>query len=142
MEIVNDFIAKTQAAYHRKVYHSPHRCNTELLPLWYNPEMMNVPPEDRTEQDSRLIPSLDSLARSRMLLPGMLFLASHAPLAFVAGQMLWLLSPFELLFPNANLEGWARLLSHPQAVASLTRLADGALTRETNSQSESADEPL
>ncbi len=142
MEIVNDFIAKTRAAYHRKVYHSPHRCNTELLPLWYNPEMMNVPPKDRTEQDSRLIPSLDYLARSQMLLPGLLFLSSHAPLAFVAGQMLWLLSPFEMLFPNANLGAWARLLSDPQAVASLKRLADGALVHETNPQRESADESL
>lgn len=104
--------------------------------------MMNVPPKDRTEDDSRLIPSLNYLARSRMLLPGLLFLSSHAPLAFVAGQMLWLLSPFEMLFPNTNLGAWARLLSDPQAVASLKRLADGALIRETNSQSESADESL
>ena len=142
MEIVNDFVARTRAAYHRKVYHSPHRCNTELPPLWYNPGMMNVPPKDRTEQDSRLLPSLDYLARSQMLLPGLLFLSSHAPLAFVAGQALWLLSPFELLFPNANLGAWARLLSHPQAGASLKRLVDEALAHETPPRSEPADEPV
>jgi hypothetical protein len=104
--------------------------------------MMNVPPKDRTEQDSRLLPSLDYLARSQMLLPGLLFLSSHAPLAFVAGQALWLLSPFELLFPNANLGAWARLLSHPQAGASLKRLVDEALAHETPPRSEPADEPL
>lgn len=142
MEIGNDFIAKTRAVYHRKVYHSPHRCNTELLPLWYNPGMMNVPPTDIAEQNNRLIPSLDYLARSQMLLPGLLFLSSHAPLAFVAGQALWLLSPFEMLFPNANLGAWARLLSHPQAAASLKRLADQALAHETNPRDKPTGEPV
>lgn len=142
MKIVNDFVASTQAAHHRKVYHSPHRCNTELVPLWYNPEMMNAQPKDVTEIDSHLLPSLDYLARRRMLLPALLLLTSHTPLAFVTGQALWLLSPFDLLFPNANLGDWARLLSHPQAAASLKRLMDNALTKETTQRRGRTDESL
>jgi hypothetical protein len=64
---------------------------------------------------ARLVPSLRFAARSRMVLPLLLFLTSHRPLAFVAGQTLWLCTPFELLIPELRLGDWAALLSHPQS---------------------------
>ena len=142
MIIVVDFVARRQATYHRKVYHSPYRSNTELVPLWYNPEMMNAQFEDVTTIETRLAPALAYLARRRMRWPALLLLSSHAPLAFVTGQALWLCSPFELLVPGAHLGDWARLLSHPQGGAALKRLVDHALADETAPRGAPADESL
>jgi hypothetical protein len=113
-----------------------------LLSLWYNPEMMSAQFEDVTEIYRRLAPGLDYLARRRMLLPALLLLSSHAPLAFVTGQALWLCSPFELLIPDAHLGDWARLLSHPQGGATLKRLVDDALTGKTAPRGGRTDESL
>ncbi|MBX3052950.1 MAG: hypothetical protein KF753_15820 [Caldilineaceae bacterium] len=64
---------------------------------------------------TRLGPTLRFLARSRMLVPALLFVSVHRPLAFVLGQTLWLCSPAEILVPAARLGDWAALLSHPQS---------------------------
>lgn len=101
--------------------------------------MTNAQPEDVTAIATRLAPGLGYLASRRMLLPALLLLSSHAPLAFVAGQMLWLFSPFELLVPDAHLGEWARLLSDPQAGPALKRLLEDGLADE-NSQTGEIDQ--
>ncbi len=82
---------------------------------------------DVTELLPRLAPGLHFLARSRMLLPVLLFLSAHRPLAFVIGQSLWLCSPVELLLPGTGLGDWAALLSHPQSGLALERLLENSL---------------
>ena len=62
-----------------------------------------------------------------MLLPALLFLSAHRPLAFVIGQGLWLSTPLELLLPEAGLGDWAALLSHPQSSLALERLLEHSL---------------
>lgn len=104
--------------------------------------MMNEYAEDLIEIGSRLRPGLDYLARRQMLLPGLLLLSSHAPLAFVTGQMLWLLSPFELLIPNTHLQDWARILSHPQGGALLKNQVENILADDTNQRGDGRNEPL
>ncbi len=76
---------------------------------------------------SRLAPSLRFLVRSQMLLPVLLFLSAHRPLAFVVGQGLWLCSPLELLLPGTGLGDWAALLSHPQSALALERHLEKSL---------------
>lgn len=73
------------------------------------------------------LPGLDFLARRRMILPVLLLLAAHRPLAFVIGQSLWLCSPVELLFPQAALGQWAALLSRPDSGTILEVLLEQAL---------------
>lgn len=70
---------------------------------------------------------VEALARRRLLLPALLFLSAHRPLAFLAGQLLWMAQPVGgllLLSPGMQnaLEDWARLLSHPQGPAALEQM--------------------
>ncbi|MBI3958343.1 MAG: hypothetical protein HY328_05995 [Chloroflexi bacterium] len=76
---------------------------------------------------SRCAPGLHFLARSRMVLPALLFLSAHRPLAFIIGQSLWLCTPLELLLPEAGLGDWAEFLSHPQSGLALERLLENSL---------------
>lgn len=70
---------------------------------------------------------IEALARRRLLLPALLFLSAHRPLAFLAGQLLWMAQPVSgllLLSPEMQgaLEDWAHLLSHPQGPLALEQV--------------------
>lgn len=52
----------------------------------------------------------------------LLLLASHRPMTFVAGQMLYALAPLCALLGWEQLEDWAALLSAPDANQQLTKL--------------------
>jgi hypothetical protein len=62
------------------------------------------------------------LARRNLLTPALLLLTSHRPLAFVAGQLLYLLEPLAGLAGQPRLQPWAELLSDPDRLAELERL--------------------
>lgn len=80
-----------------------------------------------TALQAQALPGLDYLARKQMILPVLLLLATHRPLAFVFGQSLWLCSPLELLFPQMGLGRWAALLSHPHSGLALEALLEQSL---------------
>lgn len=80
---------------------------------------------------------LDFVCERQMELPLLLLLASHRPLAFVAGQLLLLALPLTLLMPALPLRVWAEILSHPQGPTLLQRrLADAPIHKQA------PDEPL
>lgn len=58
---------------------------------------------------------LDRLARRRLDGTALLWLSGHQPLAFVAGQICWLVAPLALLFGWTQVETWAAILSTPHS---------------------------
>ncbi len=67
---------------------------------------------------------LSAIGDRRMVLPAILLLAGHRPLAFTVGQLLLILQPVAALLGTNGLEPWARLLTHPGGPAALSdRLA-------------------
>lgn len=68
---------------------------------------------------ARIQDTAAKLAHRQMLLPALLFLVSHRPIAFVAGQGLFLLQPLEILLNGTGWHDWAALLSHPRGPAAL-----------------------
>lgn len=91
--------------------------------------------------DERIDATLAAICRRRMVLPAVLLLAGHRPLAFTFGQALLILQPVAALLGSDGLDPWARLLSHPGGPAALAdRLADllerdRIATRELKSES-------
>jgi hypothetical protein len=77
------------------------------------------------KNEERLPPFVEeaaiSLSQRQMLRPALLFLISHRPFSFIAGQCLLLALPLGLLFPAWPVRAWADLLSHPQGVEWLER---------------------
>lgn len=71
-------------------------------------------------------PDLEVLAgtvhRRQLTTPLLLMLASHSPLTFVAGQLLYALAPLGLLLGWEGVNSWAALLSAPDATTRLTKL--------------------
>ncbi len=63
--------------------------------------------------------TVDLLARYDLAAPALLFVASHRPLAFVTGQMLYGLAPMGALLGFGGLSEWAALLSEPSGAAAL-----------------------
>jgi hypothetical protein len=51
-----------------------------------------------------------------MALPVLCLVAGHRPLAFVTGQLLYLVAPLAALLGQPLCGEWAALLSHPQGV--------------------------
>ncbi|GEM_PF-3353041 len=69
--------------------------------------------------------SLAALAQRQQLLPALLLLSGHRPLAFLAGQLMLLLQPLAADLAPEAWPAWARLLSHPDGPAALeARLAE------------------
>ncbi|RIK40184.1 MAG: hypothetical protein DCC55_15815 [Chloroflexi bacterium] len=73
-------------------------------------------------QDHRLTALTQQLARLELLTPALCFLAGHRPLAFVAGQLLYLLEPLATLAGGSGLSAWAELLSDPRRLERLERI--------------------
>jgi hypothetical protein len=56
-----------------------------------------------------------------LALPLLCFIAGHRPLAFMAGQMLYLFEPLAGLLGQSSVRAWAALLSDPAGPALLTQ---------------------
>ena len=68
--------------------------------------------------------TLSAIGNRRMVLPAILLLAGHRPLAFTFGQLLLILQPLAALLGSDGLDPWARLLTHPGGPAAISeRLA-------------------
>jgi hypothetical protein len=59
------------------------------------------------------------LDEQQLLTPALCFLASHQPLALVAGQLLYLLAPLAALLDRPTWKAWAALLTDPNGFAYL-----------------------
>ncbi len=57
---------------------------------------------------------LQTIAQREMVLPVLCFVVGHRPLAFVTGQLLYLVAPLAALLGQPICSEWAALLSHPQ----------------------------
>ncbi|MCC6169155.1 MAG: hypothetical protein IT329_18170 [Caldilineaceae bacterium] len=72
----------------------------------------------KTEQ-----PTLDPLLRAavdrQLTTPLLLWMTGHRPLAFFAGQALYLAAPMAALLGWRDAEAWAGLLSSPNAMRTL-----------------------
>lgn len=76
---------------------------------------------------TNLQPTIDRLAQRELIAPALLLLASHRPLAFVAGQMLHLVTPVGAMLGYGDaLNSWAELLSAPQGPDLLLEVLDHA----------------
>lgn len=64
---------------------------------------------------------LDQIAQRRLDGLALLWLSGHQPLAFIAGQLCWLLAPLALLCGWSQVETWAAILSAPHSGARLAR---------------------
>jgi hypothetical protein len=64
-------------------------------------------------------PIVAELARRRLALPALLFLAAHAPLRIMAGHALLTAAPLAGLVGLAAVDDWAAILNDPDAFASL-----------------------
>ncbi len=62
---------------------------------------------------------VQAITKREMVLPSLVFLASHRPLAFVVGQMLYVASPMAGLLGWSGCNGWADILSDPEGPAML-----------------------
>lgn len=61
-----------------------------------------------------------TLQRRKLVTPALLLLASHQPLTFVAGQLLYALAPMCSLLGWSSVNEWAAILSAPAATQRLT----------------------
>ena len=59
--------------------------------------------------------------RRRLLMPLLLLLAGHQPLAFASGQLLYVGAPLAHLLGWAAVDRWAAFLSAPHAAQQLTQ---------------------
>lgn len=64
-------------------------------------------------------PIVAELARRRLALPALLFLAAHAPLRILAGHVLLAAAPLAGLVGLAVVDDWAALLNDPDDFAAL-----------------------
>ena len=62
----------------------------------------------------------NAIHHRKLTTPLLLLLASHNPLAFVAGQLLYVIAPLGLLLGWESVTDWAALLSAPGATQRLT----------------------
>ena len=89
----------------------------------------------RREEQGIVFQAADRIRQLGLHLPAQLVLEAGRPLAFVAGQFVWLAQPFlGLLMPRAELARVAEMLEDPESVGALIEL----LGREAG---ESGEEP-
>ncbi len=78
--------------------------------------MLNMPND--IPNGSELLAS--TVQRRQLTTPLLLLLASHRPLTFVSGQLLYALAPLASLLGWEDVNQWAELLSAPDASQRLT----------------------
>lgn len=87
--------------------------------------MSSDSPMHEEKIDGAIDDSLSAICQRRMVLPAILFLAGHRPLAFTCGQLLLILQPLAVLLGSKALDAWIRVLTHPSGPPALTdRLAE------------------
>lgn len=68
--------------------------------------------------------ALEAVRQRQMVLPVLLFVAGHRPLAFLLGQALLIMQPLAALLGLDRLGPWGQMLSRPDVPSNLTaRLA-------------------
>ncbi|CAN5784341.1 hypothetical protein BH10CHL1_BH10CHL1_22820 [soil metagenome] len=72
-------------------------------------------------QASTIHQSLQALEARALILPCLLFVASHRPCAFVVGQLLYVIAPLAALLGSQTWQDWAGLLSEPAGVTWLEK---------------------
>jgi hypothetical protein len=70
-------------------------------------------------RNQNLEPLLRAAVERQLTTPLLLFMAGHRPLAFFAGQALYLVAPLAALLGWRDAGSWADLLSAPDAMAAL-----------------------
>ena len=69
-----------------------------------------------------------TLQRRKLVTPALLLLASHQPLTFFTGQLLYALAPMCSLLGWGSVNEWAALLSAPAANQRLTEMLNHTRT--------------
>jgi hypothetical protein len=93
--------------------------------LWYNSPIMRydtVPPAMADFGNTTHNTIHNAIHRRQMSTTLLLLLASHRPLTFFTGQLLYALAPLAALVGLERIDAWAALLSAPDANARLTAL--------------------
>ena len=91
--------------------------------------------------DETIDTTLAAISRRRMVLPTVLFVAGHRPLAFVLGQILLILQPMAALLGSDGLAPWAHLLSHPGGPDALSDRLAALLVNDRNATHDLKSEP-
>lgn len=82
-------------------------------------------PMHEKKLDETIDETLAAICQRQMVLPAILFLAGHRPLAFTFGQLLLIVQPLAVLLGSKRLDAWVRVLTHPGGPPALTeRLAE------------------
>jgi len=82
--------------------------------------MRSDSPKFDIEIDATVDETLSAIRQRRMVLPAILLLAGHRPLAFTFGQLLLILQPLAVLLGSRGLDAWVRVLTHPNGPPALT----------------------
>ncbi|MCY3992025.1 MAG: hypothetical protein OXI52_03430 [Caldilineaceae bacterium] len=91
--------------------------------------------------DSEIDATLSAIGQRRMVLPAVLFVAGHRPLAFVFGQILLILQPMAALLGSDGLASWAHLLSIPGGPDALSDRLAALLERDRHATRDLKSEP-
>jgi hypothetical protein len=76
---------------------------------------------DTDSSESRLRRLFCYIDQRDLTLPLLCFIAGHRPLAFLAGQMLYLVEPLAGLLGQGSVRAWAALFSDPAGSGLLTQ---------------------
>ncbi len=79
-----------------------------------------------TQLPASMQATIDSLARRQLIAPALLLIAGHRPLAFIAGQTLYLAAPVGVMLGFDGWTDWAKALSDPQGTDQLLEALDHA----------------
>ena len=86
--------------------------------------------------DETVDETLSAIRQRRMVLPAILFLVGHRPLAFAFGQMLLILQPLAGLLGADGIGVWGKLLSQPGGPSALTERLEDLLQEDSNATHE------
>ncbi len=94
--------------------------------------MRSDSPKFDIEIDATVDETLSAIRQRRMVLPAILLLAGHRPLAFTFGQLLLILQPLAVLLGSRRLDAWVRVLTHPNGPPALTDRLEELLENDRN----------
>ena len=86
--------------------------------------------------DETVDETLSAIRQRRMVLPAILFLVGHRPLAFAFGQMLLILQPLAGLLGADGIGAWGKLLSQPDGPSALTERLEDLLQEDSHAKHE------
>ena len=86
--------------------------------------------------DETVDETLSAIRQRRMVLPAILFLVGHRPLAFAFGQMLLILQPLAGLLGADGIGAWGKLLSQPGGPSALTERLEDLLQEDSHATHE------